>query len=292
MPNLRPIKLDDIIGQAQVKECLKILLNAYTNAPLPHMIWTGPPGTGKTTFATAVAHMRNCKLWQANGGTIRSSKDIMPYLVRIKRGDIFFIDEIHRMDVRVQESMFTVMEDFRYDVARGAKSMNLEEFTLIGATTDVGMLLQPFYDRFKHCFQLQPYSLDELQSLIHMNAEKLGITITNEGARDLAKRSRWTPRVANSLLEWCRDYGKSQCRTLIDGLIITKAMQLKGIDMYGLDHNDRKYLSVLKKAKRPVGLNTLASATNLARITIENRIEPHLIRCGLVEKTTKGRRLV
>ena len=291
MQNLRPLKLNNIIGQTQVKKCIKVLLATYKRDPMPHMLWTGPPGTGKTTFATAVAHECGCKLWQANGGTIQSTKDIMPYLVRIQRGDIFFIDEIHRMNIRVQESMFTVMEDYRYDIARGAKSMDVEPFTLIGATTDVGMLLQPFFDRFKHCFQLSSYDLNEMKELIYMNADKLRIGITDDAVAGLAKRSRWTPRVANSLLEWCRDYALSDNKTIIDKDILEKAMILKGIDRYGFNRDDWKYINVLKRAKRPMGLNTLASATNIAKITIENRIEPHLIRCGLIEKTQKGRML-
>lgn len=289
---LRPTNLDDIIGQRSIKACLKILIQAHVGNPLPHMIWTGPPGTGKTTFATALANECNRNIMMANGGNIRKTKDILPYLVRIKFGDILFIDEVHRVDVRVQESLFTVMEDFRFDVARGAKSLDIEPFTLIGATTESGLLIQPFYDRFKHHFQLEEYTNKELEVIITCSAKKLGFSTTEEAARGLAQASRLTPRIANSLLEWCCDYAKSINVRLIDRKLSIQALNLKKIDNLGLDSDDRRYIMVLERAGKPLGLNTLVAATGLSRNTIEHRIEPHLIRCGMIWKTNKGRSLI
>ena len=290
--NLRPTSLTDIVGQKNIKECLNIILKAYARKTMPHMLWTGPPGTGKTTFATVIANEHKSKLYMTNGGNIGKVSDILPYLMRLKETDILFVDEVHRMDVRVQESLFTVMEDFRFDVTKTATSLKLAPFTMIGATTEAGLLLKPLYDRFKNCFQLDEYSNEEITELIKINAKKLHVAISERAAGGLAKRARWTPRIANSLLEWCCAYVKAMSLPGINFDVVNKAMKARMIDENGLDRDDRLYLSILKRAGKPMGVNTLVSATGLSRNTVEDRIEPYLIKCGMIEKSTKGRCLL
>jgi len=294
MTDLRPTTFTGIIGQSDVKECLKIAIYSARrrNDVLQHSLFLGPPGTGKTTLALVTAKEMDSKIYLANGGNIKNIKDVLPYLVRLQRGDILFIDEIHRVHTRVQEALFTVMEDFRLDVAKGATSINLEPFTLIGATTEAGMLLRPFYDRFTHQFMLEDYSVDELSKIIEINTSKLDIHAEPNAIVDIAQRSRYTPRIANHLLEWCRDYSVSLKERIITPSIVEKAMNLKKIDQFGLDTSDRKYIMALRNANKPLGLNTLVAMTGLSRETVENQVEPYLLKLGTIEKTSKGRRLL
>jgi Holliday junction DNA helicase RuvB len=187
------------------------------------------------------------------------------------------------------------MEDFRLDVAKAGASINFEPFTIIGATTEAGMLLRPFYDRFIHHFMLEDYSIDELSKIISKNCEKIQVSASASAIIDMAKRSRFTPRIANSILTFCRDYAyctNASNRNHIGDQVVESAMNLKKIDEKGLDNNDRRYIMVLQRAKKPLGLNTIVGSTGLSRETIENQIEPYLLKLGMLDKTQKGRRLV
>jgi Holliday junction DNA helicase RuvB len=287
--NLRPTKLSEIIGQDNIKSIINILIKSRASNYFPHCLFQGFPGCGKTTFATAISNELRAKIYFANGGNIQKTKDILPYLVRLKYRDILFIDEIHRISKKVQESLFTVMEDFRYDIAKGAKSFNLEQFTLLGATTESGMLLKPFYDRFEHHFHLEYYNQDELMQIIYKNSVKLKCQITNDAMRVIAKLSRFTPRLANSFLLWCNDIIINEKKQVIDNNVVNTAMNLKKIDSNGLDASDRIYINALKGKNKPLGLSTIVGVTGLSKDTIEKQIEPYLMRLGMVEKTTKGR---
>jgi Holliday junction DNA helicase RuvB len=291
--SLRPKNFDGIIGQDNVKSCLKIAIESARKRGdvLNHSLFLGPAGTGKTTLALATAHELGSNILLANGGNISKLKDVLPYLSRLSRGDVLFIDEVHRVNKRVQESLFTVMEDFRLDIAKGCQSINFEPFTLIGATTEAGMLLRPFYDRFIHQFQLENYSIEELCKIININLIKLNINASGKAIKNIAQRSRFTPRIANSLLQWCRDYAISINSDISDE-IVNKSMNLKKIDKNGLDNFDRQYIMVLRRAGKPLGVRTIAASTGLSLETIEHQIEPYLLKLGMIEKSSKGRMLV
>jgi Holliday junction DNA helicase RuvB len=290
---LRPKNFDGIIGQDNVKACLKIAIESARKRGdvLNHSLFLGPAGTGKTTLALATAHELGSNILLANGGNIAKLKDVTPYLSRLQFGDVLFIDEVHRVNKRVQEALFTVMEDFRLDISKGCQSIHYKPFTLIGATTEAGMLLRPFYDRFIHQFQLENYSIEELCKIININLIKLNINASGKAVKNIAQRSRFTPRIANSLLQWCRDYAISINSDISDE-IVNKSMNLKKIDKNGLDRADRQYIMVLKRAGKPLGLQTIVATTGLSRETIEHQIEPFLFKLGMIEKSSKGRMLV
>jgi Holliday junction DNA helicase RuvB len=184
------------------------------------------------------------------------------------------------------------MEDFRYDLAKGARSVAIEPFTLLGATTEPGLLLRPFYDRFEHHFFLEYYSVEELSKIIEINSRKLKCNIDKDSIKVLAKLSRFTPRIANSLLKWCNDFARANNTFNIDKNLLIKAIKLKGIDSNGLDGSDRKYVEALKRVNKPLGLNTICAMTGLAKETVEQQIEPYLFKLGMISKTPKGRMLL
>jgi Holliday junction DNA helicase RuvB len=248
-------------------------------------------------LALATAEELGAKIYLANGGNIKNIKDVLPYLSRLSRADILFIDEIHRVHTRVQEALFTVMEDFRLDMSKGALSLSFEPFTVLGATTEAGMLLRPFYDRFLHHFTLEDYSIDELCEIIVANCKKINIAAKDSAVRAMAMRARYVPRIANSILQFCRDYAvvknsRSSGVPYIHDSVVREAMDLKKIDEKGLDNSDRKYIMVLRRAGKPLGLNTLVATTGLSKETVENQVEPYLLKLGMIEKTSKGRQLI
>jgi Holliday junction DNA helicase RuvB len=295
MNELRPTKLKDILGQSQAVQTLETLLGSARarGDVLPHMLFDGPPGLGKTTLAGAVANEYNSKLYQAIGGSITTIKDLMPCLMQVKRGDILFIDEIHNVNKKVQECLFTVMEDFRLDIGRGLASFDFDPFTIVGATTDAGRLLKPFRDRFNIKVHLHLYDDDALAAIAESNASKLNIKFSkSDDLLNLAKACRGTPRIVNNYLKWIRDWSIHNKVKQIDSGIVTKALEAIGVDQEGLDDNDRMYIHTLRRFGKPVGLRTLVSATCLSQETIEHVIEPYLIKLGKLEKTSRGRSLL
>lgn len=293
--DLRPDKFDDILGQKNVVEQLKITVESAKkrNAAMPHLLFNGPAGLGKTTLSCAVANERGVSIQIANGGNIRSVKHILPYLASIEENSILFVDEIHRLRPDVEEFLYPVMEDFRADIGKDTNfKLDIPKFTMIGATTEAGSLAKPLYDRFTMKYELELYKSDALAEIVQKNADKLDLSINLTAAKNLAIRSRGTPRIANNLLKWVRDVAVSKGHRTVSETLVDEAMGMVGVDRNGVTRRDRKYLAALKRASVPLGLKTLVDATNIDRQTIEYVIEPFLIRNNLIRKTSKGRVLV
>ncbi len=297
MDNLRPQKLGDIIGQSRVVQKLKIAISAAqkNNRILRHVLLSGGPGLGKTTLSLVVANELQTEVQIANGANLQQIKQILPYLIKIKENSILFIDEIHRISTEVMEFMYPAIEDFQLNLVQGntTRTIKLSPFTLIGATTSAGSLTQSLQDRFPLHLYLDFYSLQELTEIIAINAEKLRTNISDDGLQYLAEISRGTPRIANNYLLWILDYAiyHDSLGSNLQVSLIQKAMNLYGVSKKGLTVNDIYYLNVLRKNFNggPVGLPTLAAATNFCQKTIMNNIEPYLLRRGLIEKTPRGR---
>lgn len=289
--SIRPSKFNDIIGQSAVIERLKIMVTGCLNSSgsMPHVLIDGPPGLGKTTIASAIATELNVSLYTVNAANIRSIKNLLPYLMGMAPRSVLFIDEIHRLPKIVEEFLYPVMEDFVLNITIESKpeSIDLPQFTLVGATTSGGSLSQPFYDRFVIKEHLCFYTPDELAKLAGLNAQKLGLMIPESDLLEIAKRSKGTPRILNARLQWYKNYiayHKNQI-TNIDTIFSSQGIDSNGLDMY-----DRLYLDVLTKNKgNPLGLKSVSSLTGIAIETIENSIEPYLLREGYVVRTQKGR---
>jgi Holliday junction DNA helicase RuvB len=287
----RPSRFGDIIGQQDVVNRLKIITHGCLNSDgvMPHTLIDGPPGLGKTTIASAISNELNVNLYTINAANIRSVKNILPYLVGIAPRSILFIDEIHRLTKIVEEFLYPVMEDFVLNITVEDKpeKIDLPMFTMVGATTSGGSLSQPFYDRFSIKEHLSFYTHDDLAKLAGLNAKKLGLTISENDLLEIAKRSKGTPRILNSRLQWYNSYSSFYKDKTVD---VNEVFEKQGIDSFGLDIYDRTYLSVLKKAKgNALGLKSISSMTGIAMDTIENSIEPYLVRQGFVQRTQKGR---
>ena len=292
MDVLRPSRFDELIGQKKVISRLKIIIKSaqLRNDVLGHVLLSGPRGLGKTTIARAIANELNATIQIANGANLRSIKRLLPYIMDIKEGSILFIDEIHRMTALCQEYLYPVMEDYRVDVGNNKQkiSLDLPKFTLIGATTDSGELEPPMIDRFTYKYNLKLYSNEDLSQLISVNASKIGLDISKKSCIMIAGISRNTPRIANAHLMWCRDYCTSKGLSTTDSVIQQSIDQL-GVDNKGLGEQDRLYLNTLKRFAKPIGINTLADIIHINRETIEDIIEPYLLRQGLILRTPKGR---
>ena len=287
---MRPSKFDDIVGQSGVVQRLRIMVAGCKNngQVMPHVLIDGPPGLGKTTMASAIATEMGVNLYTVNAANVRSPKNIIPYLMGIDPRSVLFIDEIHRLPKLVEEFLYPVMEDFRLDllIENKPESIDLPVFTLIGATTSGGSLSQPFYDRFVVKEHLNFYTPDELAKLAGSNAEKMGLNISSDDMIEIAKRSKGTPRILNARLQWYKNY-TSFYPTESN---IEKIFSSQGIDEYGFDSNDMKYIEILKKNRgNPLGLKSISSMTGIAMETIENSIEPYMIRMGYVIRSQKGR---
>lgn len=288
---IRPSSFDEIIGQSGTVDRLRIVAAGCkdTDGVMPHVLIDGPPGLGKTTIASAIATEMNVNLYTVNAASIRSTKNIIPYLMGIAPRSVLFIDEIHRLPKLVEEFLYPVMEDFVLSIMVEDKpeSIDLPMFTLVGATTSGGSLSQPFYDRFTIKEHLCFYNYSELSKLAGLNAKKLGLELAEDDLLEIAKRSKGTPRILNARLQWYKSfisYHKDRNPS------IDEIFNSQGIDNRGLDVYDRMYLEILEKNRtNPLGLKSISSLTGIAMETIENSIEPYLIRAGYVVRTQKGR---
>ena len=297
--SLRPPAFSEFIGQEKVKDRLLLMLEAARQRGdvLDHVLLSGPPGLGKTTLANLIAKAAGTQLHTTSGPQIEKAGDLAGILTNIQKGDILFIDEIHRLHPAIEEYLYPAMEDFRLDIiidsGPSARSiqLNLPRFTLVGATTRSGMLTAPLRSRFGLANRLDYYSHEELALIIQRSAGLLDVPIEKSGALEIASRSRGTPRVANALLRWVRDYAQVRGTGLIDGDIADAALAMIEIDSDGLDEMDKRLLEALiyKFNGGPVGLNSLAVAVGEDASTLEEVHEPFLIMQGFVKRTPRGR---
>ncbi|MDO4571079.1 MAG: Holliday junction branch migration DNA helicase RuvB [Planctomycetia bacterium] len=298
---LRPSRIDDMIGQRDVYERILIAIDATKKRrePLGHILFDGPPGLGKTTFATCIPRELGTSCQIASGATLKAPKDLIPYLTNAEERSVLFIDEIHRMQKAVEEFLYPAMEDFRIDLVigegNGARTINMQlrPFTVIGATTRAGLLSAPLRDRFQMREHLEFYPVDDLAAIITRNAAKLRVKIDETAAYEIARRSRGTPRIANNRLRWVRDYAVSRANGEVSLQVALKAMRMQEIDALGLDRQDRKYLDVIARVfgGGPVGVEAVAHTMNVAPDTLVDEVEPFLLRSELIVRSPRGRKL-
>ncbi|HIF73969.1 MAG TPA: Holliday junction branch migration DNA helicase RuvB [Porticoccaceae bacterium] len=296
---IRPNQLQEYIGQEEVKKQMDIFISAARNRnePLDHTLVFGPPGLGKTTLAYIIAHELNVAIKTTSGPVLEKAGDLAAMLTNLEEGDVLFIDEIHRLNPAIEEILYPAMEDYQLDIMIGegpaARSIKLDlpPFTLVGATTRAGLLTSPLRDRFGIIQRLEFYSIAELSEIIMRSAQILGTSTDEEGATEIAKRSRGTPRVANRLLRRVRDYSevKSDGKVNID--TAGSALGMLSIDKNGFDHMDRRMLMTMieKFDGGPVGIDSIAAAISEERDTIEDVLEPYLIQQGFIMRTPRGR---
>lgn len=296
---LRPRKLTEVIGQRSIVQRLGIVLNACRklNEPLSHILFDGPPGLGKTTFATVLPNELGTSIQMTSGPALSKPADLLPFLTNAGEGSVLFIDEIHRMPRVVEEFIYPAMEDFRIDIVLGEGinartiSMPLKRFTLIGATTRSGMLSSPMRDRFKMQEHLDYYTVEELAQIVTINARKLQTPLSPEAAQELAGRSRGTPRIANARLWWARNFATSEADGAITLPVARAALAMAEVDVLGLDKQDRRYLETLIDVfdGGPTGVEALGATMNLPSDTLSDEIEPYLLREKMIVRTPRGR---
>ena len=296
---LRPKSFKDYVGQEKLKNSIKVYIEAAMGRgePLDHVLLYGPPGLGKTTLSNIIAYEMGVNIKTTSGPAIAKAGELAALLRTLKTGDVLFIDEIHRLDRSVEEILYPAMEDFSLDVMIGTESasrsvrINLPKFTLIGATTRAGLLTAPLRDRFGIVSHLEFYSPPELSTIIMASAERLGIKIDEDGAMEMARRSRGTPRLANRLLKRVRDYAEVKFDGIITKDVACYALDVLEVDKMGLDQNDRDIiLTIIEKfGGGPVGLDTLAASIGEDAGTIEDVYEPYLVMNGFINRTPRGR---
>ena len=299
--DLRPQRMQDMVGQRDVYARLEIAVDAASKRgePLGHILFDGPPGLGKTTFAMCIPRDLGVGFQIASGAALMAPKDLIPYLTNAEERSVLFIDEIHRLPKAVEEFLYPAMEDFRIDLTLGEGvnartiNMSLRPFTLIGATTRTGLLSAPLRDRFQMREHLDFYTVEQLAEIVRRNAKKLRVEIVDKAAEEIAGRSRGTPRLANNRLRWVRDYAQSKADGKISLQVARDALAMQGIDPLGLDAQDRKYLETIARVfvGGPVGVEAVAHTMNLSTDTLIDEVEPFLLRSELLVRTPRGRRL-
>ncbi|HET6387032.1 MAG TPA: Holliday junction branch migration DNA helicase RuvB [Armatimonadota bacterium] len=299
-PTLRPRALSEYVGQKRVVETLKIAIDAaqFRGDVLDHVLFHGPPGLGKTTLAQIIAHEMGGKFVPTAGPMLDKSGDLMGILTNLERGDVLFIDEIHRLPRQVEEFLYSAMEDFAVDIIfdRGAHArphrFRLFPFTLVGATTRAGLLSAPLRDRFGIYRDLDFYSIEELEQVVHRSAAILEIPIEAQGATEIARRSRGTPRIANRLLKRVRDFAQVRADGAVTNSVAGEALRLEGVDEMGLTPQDRRFLEVIIRfyGGGPVGIDALAATLQEEADTLVDVVEPYLLKIGFVTRSPAGRR--
>jgi Holliday junction DNA helicase RuvB len=298
--DLRPRRFQDYVGQRAVVDSISIavLASRKRGDTLDHALFHGPPGLGKTTIAHIIARELDSILVHTSGPALERPADVVGLLSNLKTGDVLFIDEIHRLSHAIEEYLYSAMEDFRVDFMTGsgafAKSINLplQPFTLIGSTTRAGMLSAPLRERFGLAYHLDFYSTEELAQVVTRSAGILEVDIDADGAQEIARRSRGTPRISNRLLRRVRDYAEVRNSGVVTAKVASEAMEIEGVDALGLDRLDRLYLTTLSKNYQggPAGINALAATINEDQQTLEDVVEPFLLKIGFIVRTPQGRR--
>ena len=299
--DLRPRHMVEMVGQREVYARLEIAVDAASKRgePLGHILFDGPPGLGKTTFAMCIPRDLGVGFQIASGAALAAPKDVIPYLTNAEERSVLFIDEIHRLPMAVEEFLYPAMEDFRIDIILGegvnARTINMQlrPFTVIGATTRTGLLSAPLRDRFQLREHLDFYTVEELAEIVRRSAAKLRVGIDGKAALEIASRSRGTPRLANNRLRWVRDYAQSRADGHITLAVAQAALEMLGVDRRGLDAQDRKYLDTIARVfdGGPVGVEAVAHTMNVATDTLADEVEPFLLRSELVVRTPRGRKL-
>jgi len=297
--SVRPTSFEDFIGQDDMKYQMALFIEAAKSRGdvLDHCLIYGPPGLGKTTLANVIARQMHAGIKQTSGPVLERSGDLAAILTKLEPFDILFIDEIHRLNPVVEEILYPALEDFRLDILVGegvaahSVQLDLPPFTLIGATTRAGMLTSPLRDRFGIVHRLSFYQIKDLQEIIERSASILNIKIKKDGAQEIAKRSRGTPRIANRLLRRVRDFADVKNKGIINKKISQAALKILKVDEAGLEQLDRDYLNLVinKFSAGPVGLDTLATALGEERLTLEDMVEPYLLQQGFIMRTPRGR---
>lgn len=296
---IRPKRLSDYIGQPRVREQMDIFIGAANSRgePLDHTLVFGPPGLGKTTLANIIAEEMGVKITSTSGPVLEKAGDLAALLTNLEHGDVLFIDEIHRLSPAVEEVLYPAMEDYQLDIMVGdgpaARSIKIDlpPFTLVGATTRAGLLTSPLRDRFGIVQRLEFYNVDDLTAIVARSGELMALNVDTQGAREIARRSRGTPRIANRLLRRVRDYAQVKGNGEVDQTCADAALNMLNVDVYGFDHLDRQLLLALieKYDGGPVGVESLAASISEERDTIEDVIEPYLMQQGFITRTPRGR---